>query len=170
MVNLPNVEKICDELFMSMEENTGATLLALKERSGLSLRKIALGAGYAGASSIQAYFNEDYEERLPPQVAEKLVKALVGKGIPPITAAEINGLAAYSTGAGELVLSEQAAAAFVWHVATKLGAVVERDDPEVLRQGRILRALLKQLAARHVTNGADLVDGLFLGLDIQPPD
>lgn len=169
MVNLENVGDICDGPSMPRTEPIGTTLLALKDRSGLSLGKIAKAAGYKTASSVQRYFSEDYDAAyLPPEVAERFVKALVGKGRPAITASEIITLTAYTpdavTGSN---LSEPVAAAFVWHVAHWFGSDVERDDPEVLRLARFLQALLKLIAARQGPNDPGLVDGLFAGAEIQ---
>lgn len=168
MVNLPNVENICDALLMAVAESTGRTLLDFKERSGLSLSKIAKAAGYAGASSIQRYFDEDYDKLLPPEIAERLTKALVGRGRPAITVEEMAGLTAYSNiGAPFSLVNERVAAVFVWHVAQRFGAEIARDDPEVLRLAKSLQALLKLTASRQVSDADDLVDGLFAGVAAQ---
>lgn len=76
-------------------ESAAITLRKLLARSELSLGKVATAAGYAGPSSIQRYFDPDtYEaERISVELAEKLVRAFVGRGQPPITEAEIMSLA-----------------------------------------------------------------------------
>lgn len=172
MVNLPNVEIFCDAASMVEAPATGTKLLKLKQRSGMSLGDIAIAAGYKAASSIQRYFNSDYDgEYLPPKVAEKLAKAFVGKGRPAIMADEITSLAAY-TPAGIVPSSpgEHVSAAFVWHVARQFGADVERDDPEVLRLARFLQALLKLLASHPELDAPGVVDGLFAGAALQAPN
>jgi len=168
-VNLENVSRFWDNRVMTIHPHTGSKLLALKQRSGLSLRAIAAAAGYKGASSIQRYFSADYDsEYLPPDVAERLAKAFVGKGRPAIMADEVTDLAAYvSTRSTSATLAEQTAIAFVWHVARQFGADVDRDDPEVLRLARFLQALLRLLASHEATNGTDLVDGLFAGAALE---
>ena len=72
-----------------------ARLRRLKEQSGLSLRKLAVGMGYADASSIQRYFDEErYSgDALPLSIAKKFAKALAGLGRPAIREAEVLALA-----------------------------------------------------------------------------
>lgn len=78
---------------MSVRITIGSRLIALKERSGLSLAKIAHKAGYQGASSIQKLFRIDYDpDKLQPSVADKLAPALTGLGDPPIRDEEIFAL------------------------------------------------------------------------------
>lgn len=75
----------------------GERLLVLKAHSGLSLAEIARRGGYKGASSIQKLFRSSYApDTLPNDVAEKLIRALVGAGDPPIKREEITGLVADS--------------------------------------------------------------------------
>lgn len=165
MVNLSNVEIFCEALPMGTDRETGAELLALKERSGMSLRQIAAAAGYRGASSIQRYFSDEYNgQYLPPDVAARIAKAMAGKGKPPIREEEITDLAAYALATPGL--SAALAEAFVRHIAQKFGAVVARDDPEVIRLAKFLQALLKLTASRQVTDADDLIAGLFAGADI----
>jgi len=80
-----------------MTENTvGSKLIALKERSGLSLDNIAKAAGYSRASSIQRYFSEDYDVKwLPRSLADRLIEALVGFGDPEIVKHDIEYLTEY---------------------------------------------------------------------------
>lgn len=168
-VNLENVPRFRDNWAMTTPQATGTKLLALKQRSGLSLRAIAAAAGYKGASSIQRYFSADYDsEYLPPDVAERLAKVFAGKGRPAIMADEVTDLAAYApTRSASATLAEHTAIAFVWHVARQFGAEVDRDDPEVLRLARFLQALLRLLASHEASSGTDLVDGLFAGAALE---
>lgn len=81
---------------MTNHTTLGAKLLALKDRSGLSLANIARSGGYRNASSIQRYFSEEYDaEFLPGNVAKKLEEALVGFGEPPIHRQDIERLTEY---------------------------------------------------------------------------
>lgn len=77
-----------------MTENTiGATLAAMRERAGMTLAEIAASAGYRGPSSVQMMFSPDYSvPALSWSVANKLARALVGKGNPPISLSEIHRL------------------------------------------------------------------------------
>lgn len=78
----------------SAETITGA-VKALRERSGLSIAKLAKAAGYKGASSFQRY--EDPElyggGYLKRDLVAMLAKALVGRGSPPIRQQEVWALA-----------------------------------------------------------------------------
>lgn len=83
-------ELTIDDARCMAERTIGATLSALRDRSGLSLDDVARRAGYKGRSSVQAYFADHYNpERLDSVVAEKLCRALVGLGTPPIERREI---------------------------------------------------------------------------------
>lgn len=63
----------------------------LRDRSGLSMDDLAKAMGFRRASSIQRYANPDEytKEFFAPELALKMIKALVGKGEPPIEAREI---------------------------------------------------------------------------------
>ncbi|ASY62484.1 hypothetical protein SJ05684_c10260 [Sinorhizobium sojae CCBAU 05684] len=78
----------------------------LRERSGLSMTALAKKMGYAAASSIQRYESQtDYKKTyLDPDVAEKLAKAVVGRGTPPIEAREVWALSR-PTPSGNLISS-----------------------------------------------------------------
>jgi hypothetical protein len=77
-------------------QTLGSKLLALKERSGLSLKNIAKAAGYRSASSIQRYFSSDYDaEYLPSQLTARLRTALIGFGDPEIGPDDIQRLTEY---------------------------------------------------------------------------
>jgi SOS-response transcriptional repressor LexA len=74
---------------------TPELLSALRRRAGLSLRALAKDAGYKGASSIQRFvLPADFRgEFLDIEIAERFAKALVGRGEPAITEAEVYALA-----------------------------------------------------------------------------
>lgn len=60
----------------------------------MSLSAVAAAMGKKGASSVQRYFDGSYtKDYLPKPLAEQLCNAFVGKGNPPIRAAEIMLLA-----------------------------------------------------------------------------
>ena len=83
-----------------MEATIGSRLVALKERAGLSLAELARLAGYQGPSSIQKLFKADYNPKvLQATVAQRLSKALVGRGDPAIDESDIAAL----TGKGEVL-------------------------------------------------------------------
>lgn len=68
---------------------------ALRVRSGLTMADVAKRGGWATASSYQRY--EDparfRKQWLPMDIADRLIKALVGQGSPQITTAEVLALA-----------------------------------------------------------------------------
>ncbi|MEQ9487461.1 MAG: S24 family peptidase [Alphaproteobacteria bacterium] len=70
-------------------------LRGLRKRAGLSMASLAQLAGYKGASSLQRYENpEQFQKRfLPYDVVERLAAALVGRGQPPISRAEVFAMA-----------------------------------------------------------------------------
>lgn len=73
-----------------MEPTIGQQLIAFRERSGLSLKQIAQIAGYKAASSVQAFFNPDYDVRpLRSSVALRLAEVFAGRGNPPIDFADV---------------------------------------------------------------------------------
>lgn len=74
---------------MADGDTIGQRLSRLRTRAGLSLEKVAKAAGYQGRSSVQRFFDADFDRKLPADVATKLVTALEGKGDPPITADEV---------------------------------------------------------------------------------
>lgn len=75
-----------------MSETIGQKLIALRERAGVSLKEIADMGDYRGASSVQAYFNQDYTRPLSTSTAFRLSRALVGRGQPPISADDVREL------------------------------------------------------------------------------
>lgn len=67
----------------------------LRNRAGLSIKKLAIAMGYANASSIQRYldmetFGNGYFHR---DLVDRIEEALLGKGVPPISREEIWALA-----------------------------------------------------------------------------
>lgn len=88
-VNVESVRTLHDYAIMSEKRSIGGQLLDLKNRAALSLDAIADAAGYAGRSSIQRFFHEDFEDEfLSPKIAVKLAKAFEGTvvGAEPIMA------------------------------------------------------------------------------------
>lgn len=85
-VNVESVQALREKEGMADKITIGERLLEWKQLSGLSLVKIAKAAGYeGGGSSVQRYFNKDYDpDFLPRDVAEKLAGVFgeygVGKG------------------------------------------------------------------------------------------
>jgi hypothetical protein len=72
------------------DATVGSHLLAIKAHAGRSLAEIAKDAGYAGRSSAQAFFREDYNpESLPLEVANRLIPALSGHGDPKVQPEDI---------------------------------------------------------------------------------
>jgi phage repressor protein C with HTH and peptisase S24 domain len=67
----------------------------LRERSGLSMAEIARAVGYRGASSYQRYEDPELfpKKYLPLDLAEKLARALAGRGSPPISREEVMAMA-----------------------------------------------------------------------------
>lgn len=66
-------------------------LRALRERSKLTMADIAKRAGWRQPSSYQRYEDDRLftQQYLPLRIAEKLKRALVGRGSPPITEADV---------------------------------------------------------------------------------
>lgn len=83
MIVLPNTAKAITDHFRE-----------LRQRSGLSMTALAHEMGYKGASSIQRYENaSDYKGGyLKFNLLRRLENALVGRGTPPISPAEIHAL------------------------------------------------------------------------------
>jgi hypothetical protein len=63
----------------------------------MTLAELARAMNLRGPSSIQAYFNPDYDTHIKPKIGLKLRVALVGRGEPPITAEEIWALQGVDT-------------------------------------------------------------------------
>lgn len=86
-VRAVNVENECvlrEDQRMGNESTLGSKLRAMAERSGRSYREIAKAAGYSGASSVQRYFQDDYDApALPMNVASKLAQGFQGTSVSP---------------------------------------------------------------------------------------
>lgn len=63
------------------DESIGARLRAMQQRSGLTYDQIAKKAGYNGRSSVQRYFDADFDGPLSPAVCAKLVAGFEGSGV-----------------------------------------------------------------------------------------
>ncbi|NTG07115.1 LexA family transcriptional regulator [Rhizobium rhizogenes] len=106
--------------------------VTLRNRAGLKMAQLARELGYKGPSSIQRYENpEAYSGGyLPPDLVKKLMKALVGKGEPPIEAEEVAELAGPDFVAvyklrGKILLSDDE----IDKIAREYGSPSQRDDP-----------------------------------------
>lgn len=73
------------------ETEIPSRLRGLMHRAGLSMDELAKAMGYARASSIQRYLTDgEYKKKfISADFAEKLEKAVAGKGSPPIVPNEI---------------------------------------------------------------------------------
>lgn len=88
-----------------MTETTPQRLRALLKRAGISMERLARDMGFAHASGIQRYLSDAYpKERLDLEIAQKFARGLTGRGVPPITEAEVMAL----TGIGHLLPPENA--------------------------------------------------------------
>lgn len=92
-VNVENAPLLCELPYVADAPTIGEKLIALRERSGLSLDVLAKRAGYKGASSVQRYFDAGYAPAvLALAVARKLADGIEGT---PVTRAEVFALAGY---------------------------------------------------------------------------
>ena len=89
---------------MSDPETPGIALRRLWMRSGLSMQELALAAGYKAASGIQRYLDPAHAKPLAVDLARRLAETLAGRGLPPITEAEVLALAGYPTAPNAAVL------------------------------------------------------------------
>ncbi len=88
-----------------MTETTPQRLRALLKRAGISMERLARDMGFAHASGIQRYLSDAYpKERLDLEIAQKFARGLMGRGLPPITEAEVMSL----TGIAHLLPPENA--------------------------------------------------------------
>jgi hypothetical protein len=120
---------------MVMDMKTHEILAQLYERSGYSSYKdLAQGMGLADASSVQRYFKEGGRKGkyLSSDVVEKFCNALVSRGNPPITEAEVWALAA-PVGKVAPALSED-----INHSLDALLGLYSRSSLDVKRKFRIL--------------------------------
>lgn len=92
-VNVESVRGTSDYAFMTDEPTMGAKLRDLQRQSGRSYDEIAKLAGYKGRSSVQRYFNDDYEAAyLPRDIAEKLAAGFEGTKVGADTIWALAGL------------------------------------------------------------------------------
>lgn len=76
-----------------MIETVPKTLRALLKRAGVSMERLARDMRYAHANGIQRYLSDAYpKDRLDLDIALKFARGLVGRGVPPITEAEVMSL------------------------------------------------------------------------------
>ena len=77
-----------------------AALKALRERAGLSVREVARAIGLGESYSTYATYERAFKKPfLPMDLAQKLSKALAGRGDPPITENDVLALAGVARGA-----------------------------------------------------------------------
>lgn len=96
---------------VAMTETVGSKLNALRKRSRMSLRQIAEATGKAGVSSVQRYFDEQFDQPLRSSMVLDLGEAMVGRGEPPIKYEELFALSDYQQ-LTELATSTKLAQAF----------------------------------------------------------
>lgn len=77
------------------EESVTMKFRALRERAEMSMDELAQAMGYSRASSIQRYEDPALYKKafIAPELVLKMIKAVVGRGDPKITAAEVWALA-----------------------------------------------------------------------------
>jgi len=82
-----------------VHDSASARFRELRKRANLSRPALAKALGFKHPSGIQRYEQDGARSRnyVPPEILEKLVKALVGKGDPPITLSEVMVLGAPSS-------------------------------------------------------------------------
>lgn len=75
----------------------GARFRAIVTRSGMSYRALATAADFTTASGIQRYVDVHNDKPMSVTVAKRFIRALEGKGAPPIDPSEIMALTGIST-------------------------------------------------------------------------
>lgn len=82
LVNVETVRRLRETVTMDNNTTIGSRLREMVQRTGLSYDAVALRAGYRARSSVQEYFNPEYN---PPflslKVAKKLAKAFEGTNV-----------------------------------------------------------------------------------------
>lgn len=88
-----------------MAQNVAEILRTLRQRAGLSRDDLAREAGFSRKTSLQYYeiASRWHGRKFPIEFVAKITPALVGRGSPPIDAAEIMALA--ESGAGAVIPS-----------------------------------------------------------------
>lgn len=76
-------------------EKVSQKLRAIRERAGLSRQELATLAGFTRGTSLARYESDSYmgDAKLSVELVAKVAPALIGRGVPPITAAEVWELA-----------------------------------------------------------------------------
>lgn len=117
-------------------------LKALRERARLSVREMQEKLGIAASSTYAGWENEYKKPYLAFDRAEKVAKALVGLGEPPITREEVMALAGVSRGAPrqeepDLPLDQPRPAIMIpeYDVRPQAGGGADGEDGEMIRNG-----------------------------------
>lgn len=97
--NVSGTESQNGAMMTPVQDSVSARFRELRKRAGLSRPALAKALGYKHASGIQRYEQDGARSRdyIPPEILERLVKAVVGKGDPPITLGEVMVLGAPSS-------------------------------------------------------------------------
>jgi hypothetical protein len=74
------------------DSNAGYRLREMLRRAAMNYEDFARAIGKAGGSSVQRYLDPD-RDSIPLHLIEPIASALVGRGTPPITQAEVKALA-----------------------------------------------------------------------------
>lgn len=91
-VNVESVASLSDNAYVSNDESTGQALSRLRAQAGMTVRDLAVAAGYSHGSGIQRYIDDGFDKNLAYAVAERFADALAGKGSPPIAREEVLAL------------------------------------------------------------------------------
>lgn len=137
-------------------ESIANRMRKLRERSGMSIDKMAREMGYASASSIQRYFDAGKLKTgyLKRDFVAMVEKVLLGKGTPPITRPEIWELAGPEFNFGK---PEQANAVVISQNVTSVhkipvyGSAVGGVDGEFAMNGGILYEVAAPPALTNVS-------------------
>ena len=152
-------------------------LKGLRKRAGLSMEVMARLSGYKGASSIQRYENaEQFRKRyLPFDVVERFATALVGRGSPPISQAEVYAMAG-PVARGAFPLDPSEPVIDIAPPATSIpsnGRVVEADyiaEATPLSPSQMTKDLpVLGTAAGSAGDGAVQFDGVVIEYVRRPP-
>lgn len=85
---LPTRDQI-EEQYQAGIKARNEKIAELRQRSGLSMDDLAKAMGFAGQSSIQRYLSPSYDMGFRPELAAKFRTALIGRGVPPISEADL---------------------------------------------------------------------------------
>ncbi len=92
LVNVECVRTVRENAFMENERTTGEIMRGLRERSGLSVRTLAIRSGYSHGSGIQRFLEPDYDKRLTLETAQKLAEGFAGTSVKPEEVWQLAGL------------------------------------------------------------------------------